>query len=98
MTIETTKVHHYEDETPGAWGEFITAMHSGHRFECDEAMFDYWLEVLPPAWMGRTVTLDGVPIRTSFGFCEGYDFVTAFWKQGGRFFGQRTAIMNPRGY
>ena len=96
MNAETTKVHRYEDKTPGAWGEFITAMHSEQRFECDRDMYWYWLEVLPPAWMNRTITLDGVPTLTHFGFAEGYDVVTAFWKQSGRYYGQRTNIMNPR--
>jgi hypothetical protein len=97
MTTETTRVFRYDDPAPDAWGQFLTAMHSGQRFECDEEMYFYWLEVLPPAWMNRTVTLDGVPVRTHFGFAEGYDCVTAFWKQGGRYFGQRTTILNPWG-
>ena len=28
------------------WQEFIEAMHSGDKFEIDEEMYFYWLEVL----------------------------------------------------
>jgi hypothetical protein len=94
----TSRVYRRNDPTDGAWAKFITVMHSGQRFEVDREMYLYWLEVLPPAWWGRTVILDGLTIRTHFGFCEGYDVVTAFWQADGRYFGQRTAIMNPRGY
>ncbi len=75
--------------------EFLNAMHSGQRFECDEEMWEYWLEVLPPVWMSRTVVLDGQPVKTSFGFAEGWDTVCAFWVEKGRYFGQMTTIMNP---
>jgi hypothetical protein len=91
----TSKVHRYDDFDPAGWGEFIQAMHSGERFEVDEEMYFYWLEVLPPAWMNRTVTVGGEEIRSHFGFAEGYDKVTAFWTKDGRYFGQRTDIMNP---
>ncbi len=93
-----SKVHRYQDDDPNAWGEFLTAMHSGERFECDREMYDYWLGVLPPAWMDKTLMFGGESIRTHFGFCEGHDFVTAFWTLGGRYFGQHTSIMNPREY
>jgi hypothetical protein len=76
------------------WDEFIKAMNSGEVIEIDEAMFDYWLEVLPPIYMGRAVTVAGQTRRLSFGFAEGYDYITAFWRDGGRFFCARTEEMN----
>ena len=89
------KVHRYTDPEPGAWQAFIAAMRSGEIFECDEEMYDYWLEVLPPAWMLRRVTIHGETILTHFGFAEGAEPVVAFWHQGDRFFGCQTDIMNP---
>ena len=43
------------DCTPGNWKEFIAVMQSGQRFEIDEKMFYYWLEVLPPVFMNREI-------------------------------------------
>lgn len=96
--METTEstVHKYGDRTPGAWDRFIAAMHSGQQFECDEEMWYYWLEVLPPVHMGRNVILpDGQQLRAAFGFAEGAEPVTVFWKFAGRYFGCRTKTMNP---
>ncbi len=96
-------VHRHEDKTPGAWAAFIAAMHSGEQFECDQEMYVYWLEVLPPAFMGREVTWpDGQKVKAHFGFAEGEDYITAFWCVGGswwaetgvRYFGRRTNILN----
>lgn len=91
----TIKVHRYEDAAPGAWDEFIQVMRSGEQFECDEDMFFYWLEVLPPRFMHKDATFaDGSKIRASFGFAEGAELITAFWKRDGRFFGRLTNMMN----
>lgn len=93
--MTATKVHRYEDKTPGAWAEFIAAMHSAEPFECDDEMYYYWLEVLPPVYMGRTVKLaNGETRRVHFGFAEGADVITAFWQQGDRYFGCRTNDIN----
>lgn len=78
-------VHRHGDKTPGAWDRFINAMTSGEEFECDEEMFYYWLEVLPPAFMGRVVTFpDGKKVKAYFGFAEGEDRIVAFWMIGQR--------------
>lgn len=95
-TDDAARVYRYDDPDPAAWGDFMAAMHSGRRFECDEEMYYHWMEILPPAWMNRTVEIDGVPVRTDFGFVEGADYVTAFGRGPlNTFWGQRTAIMNP---
>jgi hypothetical protein len=89
-TNETRKIHTREN-----WDELINAMHSGAVIEIDEEVFDYFLEVLPPAYMGRVVTLPcGETRRVAFGFAEGYEPITAFWSAGGRNFCQRTKEMN----
>jgi hypothetical protein len=91
---ETRKVHRYDD-TDEAWKEFIEAMHSGESFECDEEMFDYWLEVLPPVLWKRKVKLpNGETVNAAFGFAEGADVITVFWFKNGRYFGCRTNIRN----
>lgn len=97
------KVHRYDDPDPGAWQAFIDAMCSGERFECDEEMYYYWLEVLPPVFMHREITFlpghEGHLMRVDFGFAEGAEPVTVFWRSPDRtrFFGQRTTFMNPYG-
>ncbi len=90
--------------TKDNWGGLMEAMHSGQKIEIDEEVFDYWLEVLPPVYMGKRVTLPGGEVvHATFGFAEGAEQVTAFWTNGPRhqegnprrFFCQRTEEMNP---
>jgi len=84
------------------WGEFIKAMHSGEQFECDEEMYFYWLEVLPPIFMFQAIDFlpghEGHRMKVDFGFAEGADCVTVFWRSPDkkRCFGQRTKKMNWR--
>lgn len=85
MTATEPTVHRYGDETPGAWDAFIRAMNSGEQFECNEEMYYYWLECLPPAFMYRLVEWpDGFKVKAHFGFVEGADYITAFWMTGQR--------------
>lgn len=81
---------------PDGWDAFIAEMHSGRVFECDEEMYYYWLEVLPPAWMNRSISTPVGPRRT-FGFAEGEEKVVAFWTQAGRYFGWQTDVINEGG-
>ena len=84
------------------WPEFIQAMHSGDTLEVDSEIFDYFLEVLPPIFMGRTINGQ----RYSFGFAEGAETVVGFQKvkslfdkvhppDGLRYFCRDLGIMNP---
>ena len=51
-------------------------MQSGEPFECDEAMYYYWLEVLPPRYQHAS----------HFCFGEGADSFRLFWQErDGRF-------------
>ena len=84
-------IHSREDKSEGAWSRFIEAMHSGEEVEIDEEMYYYWLEVLPPVFMWKVI--DGK--KYEFGFAEGAEPVTVFWRKDGRFFCRRTEIMNP---
>lgn len=78
------------------WSELIKAMGSGEIFETDVEGFDYFLEVLPPVYMGKVVTLpNGEKVKAAFGFAEGAEEIVAFWKKGGRYFGCRTTQINP---
>lgn len=78
------------------WSDFIEAMHSDDRCEIDEEIYWYFLEVLPPVYMNKSVELvDGTKIVADFGFAEGYEVVTAFWRAGESYFCQKTKIMNP---
>jgi len=64
-----------------------------------EEMFDYFLGVLPPQFMGREVELvDGSKQRAAFGFAEGAERITAFWAEGGNFFAQHTKLISNGGW
>lgn len=83
-TVFTYRDHHKE---------FIAARDTGARCEIDREMYWYYLEVLPPIYMSRTVQLiDGSVRSVSFGFAEGAERITAFWtdSRGDRFFAQHT--------
>ena len=63
----------------------------GNKREIGEEDYWYFLEVLPPAamrfrWNGE---------RWDFAFAEGYDYCYAFQRAGGRFFAQKTNLINP---
>jgi hypothetical protein len=95
------KVYSYDDHTLDEWAEFIRRMSIGERVEIDRSMFDYWLEVLPPRFMSRTVKLvDGTERHCHFGFAEGAERVTGFWseRQGDdgprRYFCQHTNLFS----
>jgi hypothetical protein len=69
---------------------------AGQRLEVDAELFDWFLEVLPPVHMGYTATVgDGSTVRALFGFAEGLELVTAFWRQDGHYYAQLTTEMNP---
>lgn len=98
MPQQTTEalIYRYEDWHGG--GPFVEAMRSGTPVRIDEEVYWYWLEALPPIYMGREATLpDGRKVRAAFGFAEGREHVVAFWKEGGGYWCCRTDEMNPRG-
>ncbi len=60
---------------------FCEARDRGELCQIDEEMWSYFLEVLPPRFMHRTVTLcNGEQIAADFGFAEGAERITAFWR------------------
>lgn len=67
--------------TEDNWDEFIKDMHSGNKVHIDEGIFNYFLEVLPPIYMGKVVKLSEGDRRVSFGFAEGEEMITAFWTE-----------------
>lgn len=87
--------------TTEQWQDFIKAMNSGERFQVDEEMFYYWLEVLPPVFMNREITFlpghEGHRMYVSFGFAEGAEPITVFWVDPSdkHFYGQQTKKINP---
>lgn len=75
--------------------EYLAALDSGLPFETDEETFFYFLEVLPPIYMARPIVLpNGEKIVTDFGFAEGHEKITAFWKRGTQYFACRTNEIN----
>jgi hypothetical protein len=79
--------------------EFIQKRDEGRRCLIDKGMFYYFLEVLPPRFMGREVELvDGSKRMAAFGFAEGAERITAFWEDGGHFFAQHTKLISSGGY
>jgi hypothetical protein len=76
--------------------QFAADKQAGTRLEVDAELFDWFLEVLPPVHMGyRASVAGGEQVRALFGFAEGAELVTTFWKQDGRYFAQLTTEMNP---
>ena len=70
----------------------LNDLDDGKKREITEEDFDYFLDVLPPAamsfrWNGE---------KWSFGFAEGADFVYAFKAEGGKYYAQKTELLNPR--
>jgi len=79
--------------------EFIQAIEEGKECEIDEEIFDYYLDVLPPAAMGSTVTLvDGRKVNVPFCFAEGAMNMIAFWSKDGKYYAQQTVNFNPYAY
>ncbi len=81
--------------TKAKWAEFLTARDTGKRVEISKAIYWYFLEVLPPVTWNQTYVLDGQEIHSQFGFAEGTEEVTAYWREGKRYFCQKTGTMNP---
>lgn len=81
------RVYTFEND----WPEFIAALDNGEDLEVDAEIFDYFLGVLPPIFMGKVV--DGK--RYAFGFAEGAETVRGFWQEGDRYFCRDTGRMNP---
>jgi hypothetical protein len=77
---------------------YLNALHTGATIEITEGTFDYFLEVLPPVYMGRTLTIEGQSRRVTFGFAEGAEPITAFWTEQQqsevRYFCKRTEEVN----
>lgn len=76
------------------WSESIEAMHSGNVIEIDSDIFDYFLGVLPPIYMGRTMFIGGKNRYVAYGFAEGYEKIVAFWSEGEHYYCQQTKEMN----
>lgn len=80
---------HQED-----WKEYERKLAANEVIEIDWELWDYYLNVLPPHFMNRHVTflpgMEGIPLRVDFGFCEGADLITCFWRESGRYFCQKT--------
>lgn len=82
------------------WHLFIQALNSGEKVEMDERLWYYFLEVLPPIFMGEEIDYfpghEGTPtkVKSSFGFAEGCEPIKVFWREDGRFYGQRSKKIN----
>ncbi len=85
------------DSTQEEWGEFISERDAGRTVQIDEEMFMYWLEVLPPVYMHKEILIEGRPVFCSFGFAEGREPITDFWKENGKLFCKRSDRMSERG-
>ena len=81
--------------------EFCKRRDAGYRTAVTREIYDYFLEVLPPAFMHKQIKLmDGTARVVDFGFAEGWENVTVFWCerkpfQPARYFAEPTNIMNP---
>ena len=81
---------------PLEFGEdYFNAMTDGKEHRVTEAVYDYFLGVLPPVMSGNIVYQGK---QWGFGFAEGCDHVTLFRhdRATGEFFAQQTPWLNPR--
>ena len=68
---------------------------AGDAVEVSEEDFEEMLDVLPPAFMGRSVKLmNGETVHAAYGFVEGADRITAFFKRDGKFFAAGTNLFS----
>ena len=74
--------------------DFVDEKASGRTFQIDEEMFYYWLETLPPIYMSKEQEIDGKKVNCSFGFAEGTEFITDFWREKGNFYGKTSNRLN----
>lgn len=92
---QTTLIYDFESDRAA----YLNALETGGPIEITPATFDYFLGVLPPVYMGRSMLIAGVVRQVIFGFAEGCEPITAFWPEkaaeGTRYFCYRTAEMNP---
>jgi hypothetical protein len=98
------KIYTYEND----FAAFVKDNDGSRVLRIDDELYYYWLEVLPPVYMGRVVpvVVDGVTYqkRCSFGFAEGREYITDFWSAGkdpatgeGVYFAKKSTRLN-RGY
>jgi hypothetical protein len=74
------KIYTYEND----FQQFVKDNDGSRVLRIDEEMFFYWLEVLPPVYTHEPVKIafpegDSI-IICSFGFAEGRETVTDFWR------------------
>ena len=76
--------------------EFCEKRDAGECCTISEELFNYFLGVLPPIYMNRNVELvDGDKTLASFGFAEGWERITAFWRTAdGWYLAQHTTEIN----
>lgn len=78
------------------WAETIEGINSGKKVQVSPDVFDYFLEVLPPIFMGKMVEFkDGTKVLASFGFAEGAEKVKVFWMEGQDYYCRQSDMMNP---
>ena len=77
---------------------YLNAVDSDQTIEITRDTYEYFLEVLPPVYLLRTVAIDGHPRIVDFGFADGCERITAFWREQRngetRYFCQRTCQLN----
>ena len=81
--------------TTEAWDEMITAKNSGAKIEITEEVYDDFLESVAAGLHGASGQAAGH--RTAaihFGFAEGAEPITAFWRENGKFYCMQTNEMN----
>jgi len=94
MTTETKKIYTHEHD----FRDFIEALDKGELCQVDERLWYYFLEVLPPIYMNerQVVTINGVGFNKlcDFGFAEGSEEITDFWKASDRYYCKKSNRIN----
>lgn len=71
----------YTEDPKTGYRELRQALEQGMVCEVDHDTYWYYLEVIPPVWMFRTLDIPGVGRRPCYGFAEGTERITAFWRE-----------------
>jgi hypothetical protein len=85
--------------TKEKWAEYINRPEPENKSEVDSEIYFYFLEVLPPIWINKDYSFnDGAVANKSFGFAEGYEPITVFWEEDGKYFSRRSKKMNAMAF
>lgn len=78
------------------FAEFSMHVQTGELCEIDAQLYEHFRQIKPAPFVNAVFTMaGGRRRRCDFATAEGHEYLTAFWRQDGRYFAQLTQILNP---